>query len=221
MTTTAPRTAMLTQLRLNPRHPATGRELANVDRMHRRVMSLFPDSLGNNPRAEAGVLHRVEHSHAEAVVLIQSTLTPDTTRLPRGYATTAHRDLGPLLTALEVGMRARYRIVANPTRIETTDEGRKQRRQLVGDHAVAWWHRRAEEAGLELESAMLTREYRLVGDKSQRSRRPHYHGATQFDGSATVTHPEATFRAVLEGIGRAKSYGCGMLSLVPLTGGDR
>ncbi|SFE68085.1 CRISPR system Cascade subunit CasE [Actinopolyspora alba] len=221
MTTTAPRTAMLTQLRLNPRHPATGRELANVDGMHRRVMSLFPDSLGDNPRSEAGVLHRVEHNHAAAVVLIQSTLTPDITRLPHGYANAAHRELDPLLSGLESGTRIRYRIVANPTRVETTDDGRKHRRQLSGDHALSWWHRRAEEAGLDLESAMLTREYQLVGDKPRHARRTHYHGAAQFDGTATVTHPETIFRAVLDGIGRAKSYGCGMLSLVPMTDGDQ
>jgi CRISPR system Cascade subunit CasE len=36
---------------------------------------------------------------------------------------------------------------------------------------------------------------------------------TRFDGYAVVSDPEAVRRAVVEGVGRGKSFGCGMLSL--------
>lgn len=37
----------------------------------------------------------------------------------------------------------------------------------------------------------------------------------RFDGIATVTDAGLARQAVLEGIGRGKSYGCGLLSLAP------
>ena len=38
-----------------------------------------------------------------------------------------------------------------------------------------------------------------------------------FDGSLTVTDPEKLRHALSNGIGRAKGYGCGMLTLAPAT----
>ena len=39
------------------------------------------------------------------------------------------------------------------------------------------------------------------------------HAVVRFDGIGVVTDPDALRAAVLTGIGRGKSYGCGLLSL--------
>jgi CRISPR system Cascade subunit CasE len=41
-------------------------------------------------------------------------------------------------------------------------------------------------------------------------------GTFLFDGLAVITDPEHVRAAVCEGIGRGKSYGCGLLSLAPV-----
>ncbi|RSN68457.1 type I-E CRISPR-associated protein Cas6/Cse3/CasE, partial [Streptomyces sp. WAC 05379] len=41
------------------------------------------------------------------------------------------------------------------------------------------------------------------------------HRLLQFDGTAHITDPDALTDALLTGIGRAKSYGAGLLSLAP------
>ncbi|WP_157734740.1 type I-E CRISPR-associated protein Cas6/Cse3/CasE [Actinopolyspora erythraea] len=211
----------LTRLVLNPAHREVASDVADVQRMHERVMSMFPDDLGEHARWQAGVLYRVEHS-AAPVVLVQSTITPDPAALPSGYAEVKHRELGSTLENLETGVKARFRIVANPTRIETDKKGGKHRRVLTGDNALEWWQRRAEQAGLELSSVMLTHEGLLTGNRPAASPRNEklYHGTAQFDGLAVVADAEKVRQALLEGIGRAKAYGCGLLSLVPVKGGS-
>lgn len=41
------------------------------------------------------------------------------------------------------------------------------------------------------------------------------HARTRFDGTATITDPARLRHTILNGIGRAKAYGCGLLSITP------
>jgi CRISPR system Cascade subunit CasE len=38
----------------------------------------------------------------------------------------------------------------------------------------------------------------------------------RYDGHLIITDPDAFTTAILNGIGRAKAYGCGLLSLAPM-----
>jgi CRISPR system Cascade subunit CasE len=46
------------------------------------------------------------------------------------------------------------------------------------------------------------------------------HAITRFDGIAMVTDPNALREAILTGVGRGKSHGCGLLSIAPLRAGS-
>ncbi|MGW2262305.1 type I-E CRISPR-associated protein Cas6/Cse3/CasE [Streptomyces sp. NPDC001780] len=48
-------TAWLTRLVLNPAHRQVQYDLGNAAALHRRIMKLVPDHLGDRPRAQAGV----------------------------------------------------------------------------------------------------------------------------------------------------------------------
>ncbi|MFD9636826.1 type I-E CRISPR-associated protein Cas6/Cse3/CasE [Streptomyces violascens] len=210
-------TATLTRILLNPAHPTVRRDLADYPSLHHTLMSLFPDDLGPHPRAAAGVLHRIEPGHRHPVLLMQSLLPPDLHRLPRRYGTAAQRPLDPVLTALVPGRTVRYRITANPSRRSpgrTQDPPARCGRlhALHGDAALAWWARRAQAAGLDLVTTTSRPRPFCRSDRTQPG--PHKH-LVQFDGLARVSDPEALTRALLEGIGRAKTYGGGLLSLAP------
>lgn len=217
--TTATTTATLTRLRLNPQHRGTIADLADAHRMHRRLMSMFDTSLGDTPRATAGLLYRVERHRHDVTVLAQSTAEPRTTALPTDYATVDSTPLEPLLDLLDHHVPVRYRIDANPVAIKTTD-GHKARRWLHDDEAVQWWHRRAADAGLDLVSCTLTQEtlsYAARDDTRNKRRVRVPHGISRFEGTAVVSDPTALRDAVLTGIGHARAYGCGLLSLAPAT----
>ena len=209
----------LTRLTLRLSHPQVLRDLADVTQLHRSVMNLFPDELGPSPRQAAGVLFRVEDQGEGVRVLIQSALQPDLKQLPDHYADAATLKLKGLLDALTAGTHVRYRITANPSKQLPrghTGPGRPgQRIALRGGEVDQWWETRARQAGLTLHTTTTLPQLDLTdGIRRKASMR---HAAARFEGTATIHDTTALHTAVLHGIGRSKPYGCGLLSLIPLT----
>ncbi|MER6561927.1 type I-E CRISPR-associated protein Cas6/Cse3/CasE [Streptomyces sp. NPDC001027] len=213
-------TVTLIRIRLNLAHPTVRRDLADYTALHRTVMRLLPDDLGPHPRQTAGALFRLERDDHQPLLLVQTRIPPDLTGLPDHYGSAEARDFTPVLAALTPGRIVRYRITANPST-------RSRRRPGPGEDplprhgsvlalddpaALAWWHRRATQAGLHLH-ATTTQPHPF---RRRRSGGPGpVHRLLQFDGTARITDPAALTDALLNGIGRAKSYGAGLLSLAP------
>ncbi|MFE5973710.1 type I-E CRISPR-associated protein Cas6/Cse3/CasE [Streptomyces sp. NPDC056460] len=225
-------TTTLTRIHLNLASPRVRRDMTDANSLHRTVMLLAPDGLGPHPRQQAGLLFRLERTPTSTeppTLLIQTRHHPDLTRLPATYGTAQTRSLTPVLDNLTPGRQVRYRITANPTAARRVDEtgrplpGKHSRRTaLTGDQAATWWHRRATEAGLTLHTLDTTpvpaaRTHPAPpGATSSAGRTPHtQHVLIRFDGLATITNPDQLRDALLTGIGRAKSYGAGLLSLAP------
>lgn len=233
--------AWLTRMLLNPRSREVQRDLRNVANLHRTVMKLVPDGLGEAPRAQAGALFRLENDGVgEPVLLVQTRTYPSTDRLSAGYARTEIRPMDTLLTALRPGLLIRYRLAANAVRRcgpHSTAGTWKQAIPLHGPEADQWWTDRAAAAGLALRT-LVSRSAdpattwhtpapgpipapappAAVGPKPARRGRGDRRidrAVTLFEGAALVTDPDALRSALLNGIGRSKSYGCGLLSLAP------
>ena len=84
---------------------------------------------------------------------------------------------------------------------------------LSGADAEHWWRSRAEQHhGLGILELRTDSQQPVRG---QRSGHMITHAATRFDGVAVIRDPHALRMAVLNGIGRGKAYGCGLLSLAP------
>ncbi|AXI79811.1 type I-E CRISPR-associated protein Cas6/Cse3/CasE [Peterkaempfera bronchialis] len=242
MTTTAPapsdaatEQAWLTRLLLNPGNRQVQHDIRDAADLHRRIMKLVPDGLGDSPRAHAGVLFRLDTDGAgPPVLLIQTRVAPDTGRLPAGYAQAQTRDMRTMLTSLRPGLPVRYRLLGNAVRRcgpNSTVGKWKQVIPLHGDDADQWWAARAAAAGLDLHTVLsepadaLTAWHQRDGGSGPQSpvrgreRQGEAirvaHSATRFEGAATVRDPDALRNALLHGIGRSKSYGCGLLSLAP------
>ncbi len=192
------------------------RDLGDAVALHQRVMTLVPDSLGADARSLAGVLFRVEETRSGVQILAQSQLEPQTDRLPAGYGRVAARDLMPLLDRLRPGTAVHYRLTANPSkRLGRTAEHAGKIVALRGAQSDMWWAERAAGCGLALRT---TTAFPLDDITGHRGGARIRHALTRYDGIAVVTDPDALRRAVLDGVGRGKSYGAGLLSLAPLRG---
>ncbi|MGW2918219.1 type I-E CRISPR-associated protein Cas6/Cse3/CasE [Streptomyces angustmyceticus] len=210
----------LTRIVLDPHHAAVRTDLADVDSLHKTLMRLVPDHTGPTPRATAGLLFRTEPG-PDPTLLVQTVHTPDLTALPTSYGTARTLDLTSLLNSLIPGRTMRYRITAaptiarsagNPTRHSVTGKRRGKITHLTGDDAIAWWQRRATDAGLEpLTISGLPRPF----PRTRLARSAPYFTLTQFDGFARITDTDLLTHALKNGIGRAKTYGAGLLSLAP------
>jgi CRISPR system Cascade subunit CasE len=221
----------LSRLLLDPGNRQVHHDLRDASALHRRVMSLVPDGLGQTPRARAGALFRLETDGVGyPVLLVQTLLPPDSGRLPQGYARSVTvKSMSPMVGALRPGLAVRYRLLANTVRRcgpNSTAGKWKQVIALRDEEARQWWATRAEATGLGLHSLLAspaedlaTRHQPATQPKAEPSPAPaprHIRRATTlFEGTASVQDPQALRRAILQGVGRSKSYGCGLLSLAP------
>ena len=194
-------------------------------RLHRRVMSLFPDVDAEQPRAHLGVLFRVEDTPRGHTLLLQSKHEPNPARLPEGYGTLISRPLDPLLDALKPGRRIRYRCVANAVRRPGATTRKLYRLSAVvplsGRAADEWWQRQAEGAGLEVHTVFSQPRDAVHGPRgtSGKAAEQHLHHArVQFDGLAEITDADRLRERIISGVGRAKAYGCGLLTVAPAGG---
>ncbi|MFW5420864.1 type I-E CRISPR-associated protein Cas6/Cse3/CasE [Nocardiopsis sp. CNT-189] len=199
----------------------------NASHMHRKVMAMFPDGLGDQARRTAGALYRLEPSGPRIQLLVQSGIAPDLT----GFDQARTVSLLPLLENLTRGRTVHYRIAANPVKAvpdPADPKKRGTRKALYGAEAEKWWRRKAEQAGLapDLVSSQrhdLASDPPLTRHKRARHQDPGEEGkakrlfnsGVRFDGTAEITDPDLLLPALLEGIGRGRSYGLGMLSLAP------
>ncbi|WP_221359251.1 type I-E CRISPR-associated protein Cas6/Cse3/CasE [Streptomyces beigongshangae] len=209
---------VIARIRLNLHSRDVQHDLRDATQMHRTVMRMVPDNLGDAPRQQAGLLYRLEETDTFSTLLVQATHL-DPARLPTGYGQADIKSLTPMFTALRKGLGVRYRIVLNPTkreRLPLQEKGTRGRIvPLSGADADQWWLRRATEAGLNLSILTPTsmEPARPRGKDAPRMR----HSLLRYDGTATVTDPDALKDAVIHGIGRGKPYGAGLLSLAPAT----
>ncbi|WP_405814400.1 type I-E CRISPR-associated protein Cas6/Cse3/CasE [Streptomyces sp. NBC_01390] len=211
--------ATLARIRLNPHSRDVQRDLRDAAQMHKTLMRLVPDHLGDTPRHNSGLLFRVDETEQTSTLLVQATIPLDAGRLPAGYGHAEIKNLAPMFAALRKGLTVRYRTTVDPAKRERLPLEQKNTRgkitPLAGAEADQWWTGRAAAAGLDLHTLLPT-PLRLVrsatgGGSTLR------HSLIRYDGTATVTDPDALTIALLNGIGRSKSYGAGLLSLAPTT----
>ncbi|MGA4842159.1 type I-E CRISPR-associated protein Cas6/Cse3/CasE [Streptomyces sp. G45] len=202
------------------RHDLNGTEAAVG--LHHRLMTLFPAHAGPDPRARFGVLFRVEDTPTGTHILLQSTHEPDLSQLPIGYGNGTTRPLDALLDALRPGLTVHYRCVASAVRKPGATTRRLYNLPAVvplnGADADAWWLRQTDTAGLKpltLRSHPLEAARGARGPRNSRQQQHICHARTRFDGTAAIIDPDLLRTKIIEGIGRGKAYGCGLLSIAP------
>lgn len=214
----------LSRLRLHPRDLLAIRDLGDPGHLHRTLMRAFPEVDVPEPRRHFGVLHRVESD--AGTVLVQSRVEPAWDDLPEGYVLGQEtRDASPVLEAIATNRRFRFRLVGNPSRKsaahrpgETPPRNSRRVALTTDDARHDWLAGRAAAAGFVLSGAGPHDGVRIdalpLAVGGQRKGRS---GITVrpvlFEGVLEICDPELTRSAVLAGIGPAKAYGCGLLSL--------
>jgi CRISPR system Cascade subunit CasE len=219
----------LSKLTVNVTSREFRRDYTDVHRMHRTVMSAFPDVPDHNAARQAhGVLWRLDTAQRGFTLYVQSHVKPDWTLLAQGYLTEPAqvRDLQPVLDAIQPGRKLAFRLVANPTRSIHTEgtPGQRGRGKRVPhrkpDKQVEWLARQGERHGFVI--PIGANGQADVAPSSTPILRGHKNDEqlitvepVRYDGHLIITEPEAFTNAVLNGIGRAKAFGCGLITLAP------
>lgn len=213
----------LSRLILNPHNVAARRDVARPYELHRTLLR----GLDQAPDDER-LLFRVEpEGSGGPVVLVQSAVVkPDwQPLLENAYLLRAD---GPKFFSpdLHGGQRLRFRLVANPT-VKKKVPGKKHsvRVPLIhdGDNPKGypsyseWLARKAAQHGFQVlsvqDAPFRTTSNRHKQSTYEKHQIPYF--GVRFDGVLEVTDPVALLDAVRRGIGPAKAFGFGLLSLAP------
>jgi CRISPR system CASCADE complex protein CasE/Cse3 len=223
----------LTRMEINPRRRAARRYLGSPQVMHAAVEAAFPATSAGERR-----LWRIDRVGEGVWLYLTSGTRPDLTHIvedigrPRtqGWET---KDYTPLLDKLAAGQVWAFRLTANPTHSgrrsrDSADTQRfghltvTQQEQWLGSRLVGWGTRcigtpqgAGEEGGpAPLSFAAVGREVvQFSHGRSGTGGRQVTLTRTSYEGALEVVDPQALRSALVNGMGHAKAYGCGLMTL--------
>ena len=196
----------------------TMRALSSPQLLHGAVEQSFDGERQRN-------LWRIDWLGERCYLLLLSPERPDLTHIAQQFGYPEReplwetRDYDPLLTRVAEGQAWRFRLRANPVH-SCTKPGRKRERGQVLAHLTPaqqkhWLLTRAAEHGFlltEVDFDVVHTEwqrFRKGSDRQEVSLR-----TAAFEGILTVTDPVLFRKTLLSGIGRAKAYGCGLMTIM-------
>lgn len=209
--------------------------MSNPQALHAAILSSFPpDALASFEGDSKRILWRLDNASTRDDLYIVSPVRPDLTGMVEeaGWPTQETwrtRDYQSRLDNVRVGQQWRFRLVANPTVAKKTEPGGKSRRvaHVTIDQQREWLLKRTSILGFKianLEDQNTVEDTELNNLQVSNSRIRKFKrenmmvtlSTAQFDGVLQVMDSQALQKALVEGVGPAKGYGCGLLTLAPL-----
>lgn len=215
----------LTRLKIDPLNRNTMRALAEPKYFHGAIER----GLAGERRQRS--LWRIDRLEEAYYLLLVSAERPDLSAAARQFGFPSAvplwetRDYEPHLRRIQDESRWHFRLTANPTKHLSGDPGSKIRGRVAA-HATAkhqqqWLMDKAPQYGFTLnadEFLAVSEQWHRFQKPAEGSRPVSFLSVT-FEGTLTVTDAELFRNTLTQGIGRAKAYGMGLLTVVRI--GDR
>jgi CRISPR system Cascade subunit CasE len=234
----------LSRVYLNPLRTGAQRLLANPQAAHAAVLGSLSRQPVNERtlwRLEGDTPHRaallvLTHSRPSWEHVVEQAGWPGSDE-PQALV----RDYGALLDRVVAGREFAFRLRANTvssTRQPDKATARQHERLSVprargvrvpertANHQLAWFARRLPGWGFEVLAGIDgLDQLRLVARRTETFTKPVNEGARRrvtlqtavAEGAVRVCDPRVARAALLDGCGPARAYGCGLLTLAPLT----
>ena len=215
----------LTRMFVNPRKRGAQRLLASPQRMHAAVAAGFPPLSFEDDATRP--LWRIDRRPDQVALLIAGPVEPDLTHLVEqaGWQTGElwqTRPYGPLLERLAQGQSWNFRLTANPT-YAGRKEGwadTKPRAHTTAKQQESWLLDRCGRAGFRIPDGPSGDSELQILDRSllrfARSGHTVSLATATYEGRLIVNNADLLRGTLCRGLGRAKAYGCGLLTLAPL-----
>lgn len=233
----------MTRIFLNPQKRQGRRLLADPQAMHAAVRAAFPPDIDEDTTRVLWRVDSRQHEHVLYIVGPEqpdaSHLVEQAGWMTRPAQTA---DYSRLQSALTLGQQWRFELVANPVKSQSGARGtRGSVVPLVSpDSQLTWLAERSGSAGFRIlpytgavedgavtgtrdgDEGTIALDAAVVEQNTLRFERRKAQGdagrhvslkTARFTGNLEVTDVEALQRTLRQGIGRAKAYGCGLLTL--------
>lgn len=213
----------LSRIALNTRRRSTMTALASPQKLHAAVESSFPPDLSENSRN----LWRIDRLGNDIYLLVLSNGKPDFSHIVEQFGWPGveqkweTKSYIHFMERIEAGQRWQFRLRANPVHCVKQTSGLQAqepaKRGKVYAHVTVqqqekWLLERAAKNGFKLSEG----SFHVVQQEMRqflRRRKPVTLGIATFEGILEVADVTLFLRTLVCGIGRAKAYGCGLLTI--------
>ncbi|WP_309064921.1 type I-E CRISPR-associated protein Cas6/Cse3/CasE [Microbacterium sp.] len=215
----------LTQFMFNPVRRGAQKLLSSPHALHAAVLAGFPDPSATD---EGRVLWRLDSARNQAKLLIVSPGQPDLTHLAEqagwpsledGWRT---RPYQRVLGRIEVGHRYAFRLTANPTRSTRPVPGGRGKPfgHVTVSQQEEWLLNRQHRGGFRVDGdddqkAVLIRDRKLI--TFRRREDSVTLRVVTYEGLLEVIDRDAFVATLTHGLGRAKGYGCGLMTIAAVS----
>lgn len=209
-----------TKVMINPQRREARKLLLHPEAMHAAVRASFPPDLDPSSR----VLWRHDHNGAEHIIYMVSPEPPDPSHLVEssGWQTrpAMTADYQPLLSSLRIGQQWHFELVANPTHSLPQEHGKRGKivAHVTANQQMEWLTKQGTPRGFSVMSAAVTERGVLRFRKGESKQHNVNISMARFRGELEITDTEQMRDTLINGMGRGKAYGCGLLTLAPLQG---
>lgn len=209
----------ITRIELDRNKKATWNALKNPNLFHGAIESAFNDKTERK-------LWRIDSLFGRRYLMIVSRTLPDFTTILRQYAPdnveVQSKNYDAFLDSIKKGSLWEFRLTAAPM-ISKKPDGIKEKRGIPMpirkcEEQVEWLNRKGENHGFKVIGNVMIENPgpTLFMKGEQGARQPVSFLKITYNGKLTVTDPELFRDAMINGIGREKAYGNGLLTIASI-----
>lgn len=188
------------------------KNLSHLGAYHNWVESCFPKEKAMGKRLRH--LWRIDQLNGKRYLLLVSQEQPSLDKMSLyGVTGTAKiKEYRPFINKLEQGTKMRFRLTANPT-YRTNG---KIYPHITVEQQKEWLLKRTENAGFKIVAdnfEIISREWPILYHNHRQVRLSR----VSFEGILEIKDIDNFRNTLIQGIGREKAYGMGLLTVIPLT----
>lgn len=219
----------LSRVEVDMKNRAKIKDLTHLGAYHNWVEQSFPEDLNNEKSARH--LWRIDDLAGKRYLLILSESKPGTELNRYGVAGTVQtKSYDQFLARLQEGQQLRFRLTANPSHT-VSKPGSKQGRiypHITIEQQRKWLTDRAEKAGFQLVEQtnptaegtplafdIVNRDWAMLQRRPSRGGRGVRLSRVTFEGVLRISDLTSFKRTLIEGLGREKAFGMGLMTVIP------
>lgn len=217
----------LSRIAMDTNRRETLRALASPQIIHAVLEKFCPnDSNAGSMRK----IWRIDRLKGRLYLLVLSPNEPDLSGIIEQFGSSGTaaeiKNYGGLLSRIQVGQAWQFRLCANPVHCVREGQESKRRGKIYAhvtiDQQKEWLRKRAAACGVSFllgEAGSYVDGFDVVESGTIRFRRKDRSvtlGVATFEGKLQVTDADLFKKALVGGIGRAKAYGCGLMTVARL-----
>lgn len=202
----------LSRIPLDIQRRKTQIALVSPNKIHGAVENAFLEKQNRN-------LWRIDTLKNQTYLMILSSCKPDLEKIAQQFGYPDHsgesKAYEGLLNQIQQGSTWRFRLVANPTHSIPNAEGRgKVVAHTSKKYQLEWLEKQSQKNGFALlpESTGVRSSNWKIFQKQNAKQKVHILEVA-FEGKLRVENVESFKSALINGIGREKAYGMGMLTI--------